>query len=137
MVDEQYLESVEKNYKKHFLPIIEEHAEVFTYKLNQPVTAETASELSELVVDELSQSDMDEYYMNIAQNNEKFEDWRLFDSDERLNTLRFEVTKKKKEVLEKFEFFPYYVDELWPAHSLCFARGFVQENAVSFNLFFF
>jgi len=130
LLDEEYLELVEKNYKNHFLPVIEEHAEVFTYKLNEPVTEESAPELSELIVDELSKSNMDEYFMNVTKYQEKFEDWRFHDSDERLNHLRWFVTKKKKDVLTHFDYYPYYVDELWPAYNLLFARNFVTSNAL-------
>lgn len=130
-MDEQYLETVEKNLKNHYLPIIEEHAEVFTYKLNKPVTEQTAAELSELIVDELSQSDMDLNLMRVTSKEEKFEDWRDFDSDERWSKLRFDITKDKDEVLRYFEFYPYYVDELWPAYSLIFAKSFLVEKELS------
>lgn len=125
------MESVEHNLKKHFLPIIEEHAEVFTYKLNEPVTEATAPELSELIVDDLSRSNMDEYFMRITSDDQKFDDWCMLDSDERYNNLRVELTRDKSDYLEPFDFFPYYVDELWPAHSLLFARNHVCERELT------
>jgi len=128
LLEHEYLESIEHNYKKHYLPIIGEHAEIFTYKLNKPVTDATASELSEIVVDELSQSEMDEYYMNITANQEKFDDWRFLDSDERFQQLRMNLTRDKTEILRKFEYYPYYVDELWPAHSLLTARLYITDR---------
>lgn len=130
LLDEEYLEGIERNFKTYFLPLIGKHAELFTYKLNQPVTEENATELSELIVDELSQSDMDEYFMSITCDDEKFGDWRFFDSDERLNKLRRTVTYNKYEVLQYFEVYPYYVDELYPAHSLLMARAFVTDRAL-------
>ena len=124
------MNAIEKNYKKHYLPIIEEHAELFTYKINEPLTEATAADLSELIVDEFSKSDMDEYLMRIASKQEKFDDWRFFDSDERLQDLRFDMTKYKLETRQSFEVYPYYVDELWPAHTLLFTRHYVTENAL-------
>jgi len=124
-----YLEAIERNMKKHFLPVINQHAEIFTYKLNEPITDEkTAQELSEMIVDELGESDMDEYFIKVTSNDTKFEDWRHFDTDERWNDLRMWYTRDKTEALEAFEFYPYYVDELWPAHSLLWARHHVTYD---------
>ena len=130
LLDEEYLETVERNYKKYFLKVIGEHAELFTYKLNEPVTEANAAEVSELIVDELGKSDMDEAFMRITSGEDKFEDWRFYDSDTRFNILRHEVTRKKKEVLELYEYYPYYVDELWPAYQLIFARDHVTREAL-------
>lgn len=130
LLDEEYLEAIERNYKKYFLKIIGTHAELFTYKLNEPVTEANAAEISELIVDELGKSDMDENFMRVTSGEEKFEDWRFYDSDLRFTDLRHKVTNQKEDVLQFYEFYPYYVDELWPAYQLIYARDHVTREAL-------
>ena len=73
---------------------------------------------------------MDEYFMRITSGDDKFEDWRFYDSDYRWTDLRHETTKNKQEVLEFYEYYPYYVDELWPAYQLIYARDHVTREAL-------
>lgn len=89
-----------------------------------------AAEISELIVDELGKSNMDENLMRITSGEEKLEDWRFYDSDVRFSDLRYEVTNQKEDVLQFYEFYPYYIDELWPAYQLIYARDHVTREAL-------